>query len=1859
MTHRPGKALRWATLCILLLVISGYRATAVSILTTGDVAVVGLNTVGDDDFSFVALVDLDASVVLTLSEGDGDSLTYRAPAGGVPRGTVVAIQSPKSLTPTATLGTVDPKIAGWDWGLNSDSDELEIYQSGNPIYATDTSGYSPPAPLSAAQFTHMPHPIGQDASGYNGTRTGTRGEMLAAIGNGANWDYQPLGAYDLDASPYIDAMTVTNGGGGGGPTNETDWIGTVVDGYIWQQGHGLDAGTPLTTAGIVGDVQTDNDDATTAATCFARPGETLGVISGPGGRTVFSVYFTSDFPGGVVASTLELNVHHKGQSAQSGTLLVLVSTNRFDTQWYLGGTGSPHFTSPDISWNDTEQETTIDLLSVLTSVDNINSCEIVLMNRATSSGNVYFDYVELTADTENFGAPLINNTTGADNITASSAILRGEVEAGGPAPNVTVFWGDEPGGTSGPWDTSEDLGAVSVGSFGRAVTGLVANKTYYYRAYATNEHGEAWAETNASFTALGPEINFDLAASGTGESDVDLDLLVTLSDPSILPVTISYATIGGTAASGNDYNLTAGNLVFPPGQTQSNIAVTILSDDLDEDAETLTVGLSAPINGTLGSVSNHTVTITDDDPLPSLQFTGQPFSATENAGPALATVSLSQESGRDLSVDYETLADTALAGSDYTTTTGRLTWTAGETAPKNISIPLVNNSEPENPESFDVRLQNPVNATLTGTNPESVTINDDDLGPPVVNNASGANPVSSNSATLHGNITSTGGAETRAWMYWGTSNAGTNTGTWQHCIPLGTNAIGPIQSSIAGLSPNTTHYYRCLASNGFGRAWSDATTNFLTGPATVQFATAASSESENIGAMEISVQLSNPSVYGEPVAITIGVTGGVAIEGTDFTFSDTNIVIPAGVSSTSIYVNVTEDNLDEFSEALILNISAADKAFIGPTANHVASIDDNDAQPDLEFSNTPYSVGEADSQVTIPVTLNDESGKNISVNFATAAGSATPGSDYVHIAGPLFWAAGETGTKTFDVQILNNEISSGNRFFEVRLSAPVNVTISGNTEENVTIIEDDASGAQVSNADGVSAIRSAQAQLNGEVIAGVPAPDAFIYWGPDNGGTDPSAWSNCVPMGAQSGPFSREVIGLSAATEYFYRCYATNAAGTDWADETASFTTTAAQAYYVNDSVLVNDIYCEVVGNDSNDGLSPISPKATVGAILSTHDLEPGDTVYIDTGNYISSTITITAADAGNIDSNILFRGSTHADATLIDRNSIGSDLILVDVDGAAYVTFQHLRLTGGKYGFRAVGTAGNLCTGAEIIDCDVFGNSASAEGGIYLQQCQDALVMNCLSHNNGWSGIGLHTCTDAVISSNTCYDNTYYGVYVTFSTDPLISYNTCYDHTGAFGFGILTGFGSGERVEYNTLYGNGDEGIRIDGDDGTASYNISRSNSGVGIKLTGSDFKMIGNRVHWNGSHGIESEGNEGLRCENNLVYSNDAWNVRFTANNNRIIFRNNTIHGGNGVYFHDPDRVTNRYNIIWAEGSGKIGLEVPNIPPGPTDLESDYNNFYATDSANVGKWGATLCTDIANWQGVVWKDPNSLGVDPDFVDPFASCDYHLQSTAASYHNGLWTPDPTDSPCIDAADLQAAFDREPDYNGLVRNFGAYGNTPQASQTFYDGELFSVSLTAVPSEAGSVSISPNGTLFPTNRQVTIVATLDDLNYGWQGWTGTTTFVAMSNSFYVTTNLFLQALFAPLLSNTNGVPDWWLTLHNIPVSQEGAEADTDLDGHLNWQEFDAGTVPTNPLSVLHLIEVTPGSPRDAVTFLSVSGKLYRLQASTDLVAPGWTYRDVSLTPAGALSSAPFEGVEGSMTIYLVPPGTTPAYRIELQ
>jgi hypothetical protein len=221
-----------------------------------------------------------------------------------------------------------------------------------------------------------------------------------------------------------------------------------------------------------------------------------------------------------------------------------------------------------------------------------------------------------------------------------------------------------------------------------------------------------------------PAISIADVSVNEGHAGVsDAVFQVTLSEASVQPVTVSYASANSTAFSHNDgdYLGVSGTLTFAPGVTSLTIAVPILGDRFFEEQEILHVNLSSPTNATIARAQAAGTILNDDaQGLSIADLTlREPL-----AGDALAAfhVTLAPPATQTVVVNYTTSDGTAIAGQDYIATAGTLTFQPGEVA-RQIGVMVKGDLLPEGTETFSVNLSGASGAPI-GSAQGTLTIAD-------------------------------------------------------------------------------------------------------------------------------------------------------------------------------------------------------------------------------------------------------------------------------------------------------------------------------------------------------------------------------------------------------------------------------------------------------------------------------------------------------------------------------------------------------------------------------------------------------------------------------------------------------------------------------------------------------------------------------------------------------------------------------------------------------------------------------------------------------------------------------------------------------------------------------------------------------------------------------------------------------------------------------------------------------------------------------------------------------------------------------------------------------------------------------
>jgi hypothetical protein len=141
-----------------------------------------------------------------------------------------------------------------------------------------------------------------------------------------------------------------------------------------------------------------------------------------------------------------------------------------------------------------------------------------------------------------------------------------------------------------------------------------------------------------------------------------------------------------------------------------------------------------------------------------------------------------------------------------------------------------------------------------------------------------ASAVLTRSATLGGDVISTGGALPEVFVYYGAADGGTNAGAWNSSIYLGTES-GSFSQNITGLSVNTAYYFRVVAINPAGVAWASSSQTFTTAAATLATMTNLPASNIEPGAAILSGNVVSTGGDAPVVTIYYGPSNGGTIPG--------------------------------------------------------------------------------------------------------------------------------------------------------------------------------------------------------------------------------------------------------------------------------------------------------------------------------------------------------------------------------------------------------------------------------------------------------------------------------------------------------------------------------------------------------------------------------------------------------------------------------------------------------------------------------------------------------------------------------------------------------------------------------------------------------------------------------------------------------------------------------------------------------------------------------------------------------------------------------------------------------------------
>ena len=168
---------------------------------------------------------------------------------------------------------------------------------------------------------------------------------------------------------------------------------------------------------------------------------------------------------------------------------------------------------------------------------------------------------------------------------------------------------------------------------------------------------------------------------------------------------------------------------------------------------------------------------------------------------------------------------------------------------------------------------------------------------------------------------------------------------------------------------------------------------------------------------------------------------GSATAPSDYIAQSGTLTFAAGQTSQQIAVIVKGDTLNEINETFTVNLSNPTNSTIAGSGIGTETITNDDAVPTLSINNVSQLEGTGGStNFVFTVTLSAASGLPVTVDFATANGTAIAPGDYATQAGTVTFNPGQT-TKTITVVVVADAALEAAETFTVVLSNPTNATI--------------------------------------------------------------------------------------------------------------------------------------------------------------------------------------------------------------------------------------------------------------------------------------------------------------------------------------------------------------------------------------------------------------------------------------------------------------------------------------------------------------------------------------------------------------------------------------------------------------------------------------------------------------------------------------------------------------------------------------------------------------------------------------------------------------------------------------------------
>ena len=561
-----------------------------------------------------------------------------------------------------------------------------------------------------------------------------------------------------------------------------------------------------------------------------------------------------------------------------------------------------------------------------------------------------------------------------------------------------------------------------------------------------------------------------------------------LTVDSVFVVTVGVT--GDSAVRGTDYttpattytmNITTGTT--DARQYRPTIPVLPIDNSVREANKVITVtGTLTPPAGY--AVMTGTITIVEDDPVAVIL---DDVNVDEDVVGGMVTVTarLSAAAAGAFTVMASTADGTAVAGSDYTTTTTMLNFTGTANETQTFMVPITIDAIAEGDETFTVSLSGSSRDAVSTPGPDAtVTIVDDDIAT-VTLGASRSVDEGIGTVTLaatldvavQGGVTVT--VRTVAQIAGaGTASVGTDVDTLTMEL-----IFAETESGMKTFTAQITDDGIVEGDEIFDIIVSGISRTHVNGSFVMQRITITDNDvatvtlgdetvDEDVAGGAVTVTMTLDKMVQGGFSVEVSTTDGTATAGSDYDFlsGDQQFFLGDTLNETVRFsVAITDDTETEGPETfgLFLSTLLNTTASVVITDTATVTISDDEAPAPLVGSET-VAENVASGVVTVTVTLPGAALSAFTVDVSTGGGTATAGSDYTAVTDQTLSFAGTTDeTQEFTVTIMNDSLVEGPETFVVSLSNPTGGGAEGivaTATATLTITDDDTATVTLSDA---------------------------------------------------------------------------------------------------------------------------------------------------------------------------------------------------------------------------------------------------------------------------------------------------------------------------------------------------------------------------------------------------------------------------------------------------------------------------------------------------------------------------------------------------------------------------------------------------------------------------------------------------------------------------------------------------------------------------------------------------------------------------------------------------------------------------